>query len=392
MNKIYIIDFSFHFEINLDFRTNTFEKDNINYKFDITSKNTIEIYWSDKMSIYYTNDSYLYYLENDNNLKNKIKKIFLVNNEWFDQVVLNIETSELNRINYNQEKGNFKFDDNLLKIDWKNWGIETFVKYDEFTYIKESYHSNYYFEKNDNKINNLVPIHIFIHITLINDWKEIFIDILDNIKKSGLYELVTKIHLGILGNIDLIYDDIFKDDKINIIYIDQRTTLYEIQTINYIKYFCNESDKELYILYIHTKGVRNVGNKDVTKSWRKMMEFFLINHYKKCLNYLNDFDTIGNNIVNSYCSENVNINKDHTYHYSGNFWWSKKSYIDKLDFLPLDLTNNSINTRYRAENWILSKYPDAKVGIAFQDDTNTHPYHRYVFEYYEKMNFLIKKL
>jgi hypothetical protein len=58
----------------------------------------------------------------------------------------------------------------------------------------------------------------------------------------------------------------------------------------------------------------------------------------------------------------------------------------------LDLTDNSINTRYRAENWILSKFPEACVGILFQDETNTHPYHRYVFDFYKNIKIFIKKL
>jgi len=56
------------------------------------------------------------------------------------------------------------------------------------------------------------------------------------------------------------------------------------------------------------------------------------------------------------------------------------------------MSDESIKSRYKAENWICSKYPDVKLGVIFQDDTNTHPYHRYVFDYYKMMKFNIKLL
>ena len=124
------------------------------------------------------------------------------------------------------------------------------------------------------------------------------------------------------------------------------------------------------------------------------MTYFLIEKHNECLNYLKYYDTLGNNIVNLFCEDSkLNaVNENHNIHYSGNFWWSKKSYINKLNYLELDMSKQSIKTRYKAENWICSKYPDALIGIIFQDDTNTHPYHRYVFDYYKKFNFNVKKL
>jgi hypothetical protein len=56
------------------------------------------------------------------------------------------------------------------------------------------------------------------------------------------------------------------------------------------------------------------------------------------------------------------------------------------------ISNLSINRRYIVKNWILSQYPNGMFGFIFQDDTNTHPYHRYVFDYYKNMDIIIKKL
>ena len=390
MNKIYIVDYLDDYEVDLNFKNNNFCHNNIFYNFNIISIDKIIIYKDDKEETYYTEDSYIYYINFD--LKNKIRKFFLIHNEWYDQIIINYDKNILKRFNFNNECGIFNIENEKLIIEWNYWGKEIFIKYDNYTYIKEEYVN----KNNINQIINInnIPIHIFIHVCMIENWKDIFNDQINTIKKSGLYDICEKIHIGLLGDINNYNDIIFNDNKFNILYIDTRIDLYEINTINFIKYFCSKINHEIYILYIHTKGVRKAGNEDVTISWRKMMEYFLIEKFEHCINNLDVCDTIGNNIVNLHCCDinEVCVNKNHSYHYSGNFWWSKKSYIDKLVFLNLDLSISSINSRYIAENWILSEYPNAIIGYIFQDDTNTHPYHRYVFDYYKNMKIIIKKL
>lgn len=438
MNKIYIIEKNYFlegsninysndggFEIILNFENNTFEKDNLLYKYDIIDRDKILIYWDSRREniikepkIYYTSDSYLYFL--DITFKNTIKKIFLLNSEWNDQAIIDLDKMTLRRIKHNDQFGIISFGilrlaslesnqetddlsipsthhDSILIIDWDYWGKERYYKIDNYTYIQEKNIEIIRLDqsKYDGGFHVPIPIHIFIHICMIENWKEIFLQQIQTIKNTGLYQHVTKIHLGILGDIhNIINDNILNDDKFDILYIDKRVTLYEIHTLNHIKSFCDNIDHEIYILYIHTKGVRKAGNENVILSWRKMMEYFLIEKYNECLKYLDIYDTLGNNMINLCCydKEQIAINNKHTYHYSGNFWWSKKSYIDKLNYINLDLTKDSINTRYRAENWILSRYPDANIGVIFQDDTNTHPYHRYIFDYYKELKFIVKPI
>lgn len=393
MNSIYIINDIYSIEIKLNFNNNTFELNNKKYKFEFFKYDIIKIYWSiDNIQLFITKDSYLYYT----NIKDIdiIKKIHLIHNEWYEQAIINTEKNELFRIKSKGEIGTYIIENDLLKIIWNKWGEELYIKYDNYTYIKDKIYNKYILKKKC--LNKYIPIHIFMHVCCIGDnWKEIFMEQINIIKKSGLYNIIIKIHIGILGDINNIKDDIFKNEKIEIEYIDKKICSYEINTINSIKYFCqNNREEEVYILYIHTKGVRKAGNENVIKSWRNMMHYFLIEKYIDCIKNLNEYDTLGCNLVNEYCVNNndSSINMEHNYHYSGNFWWSKKTYIDKLSYLPLDLTKNSINTRYKAENWLLSNIPDANVGILYQDDTNTHPYHRYVFDIYKDTKFLIKDI
>jgi hypothetical protein len=408
MNDICIIHNNGQYNIiRLDFKTDTFKLGETKYPFEITDKSKILLHWSElNKELYYSDDSYLYF--SNIIMKTNFKKIFLINRDWYDQALYVIDTGELKRIKNNDQHGTVidNSGDKFI-INWNHWGTEEFTKLDEYNYIVNDYKynsNNKLILNNSILLNNVNNIHIFIHVCTLDGWKDILKEQLNLIKDSGLYNITTKIHFGIVGDCNVMknneYKSEFNDTKYNILYIDSRIELYELNTINYIKYMCTNGiickgeSEEAYILYIHTKGVRNAGNPEVTASWRNMMQYFLIGCYKECINNLEYYDALGNNCVNM---GNVYVNKDkkHCYHYSGNFWWSKKSHIDKLDYLDINGEMNNMlnhNIRYLAENWILSKYPDGKYGVLFQDDTNTHPYHRYVFEYYKGCAFNVKDM
>jgi len=394
MNTIYIVyNKEDHNEIVLDFKTNTFTLNNNTHRFEILDKYKILLYWSDiSKEIYYTDDSYLYF--SNITIKSNYKKIYLLNTEWYDQALYDIETGALRRIKHKEQYGNVEYNNrNKFIINWNYWGEEEYIKIDDYHYIAKEYKNSVIGDMGVTLCNTSIKIYIFIHICTLDGWKAILTDQLNTIKKSGLYNRCHKIHFGILGDCNVVKDPIFNDPKFNIIYTDSRIKLYENHTINFIKWMCSNEDinePEAYILYIHTKGVRKAGNSEVTESWRKMMEYFLIDKYKDCIEHLNYYDTLGNNIVNMG-DVYVNKNREHCMHYSGNFWWSKKSYINKLDYLNI-FDNFDDKIRYSAENWLLSGYPDCKAGTIFQDDTNTHPYHRYVFDYYKKFSFSVKNI
>ena len=402
MNEIFLVSDNLNKNFYLDFKTDNlkdYENENEFWHFEIVSHDKLLIFWEtpEIVETFFTDDSYIYYSSLD--IKDKFKKYFLIHNEWNDQIILNTVNNTFFRINYKKEVGTIIFffsqnNENKIKIEWENWGDEDFIKCDEFTYIKEDYKLILDESINNEIIESVIPIHIFIHICAIENWESILDELINIIKKSGLYKKIDKIHLGILGNIEKeiinskidVYENENEKNLFNILYINHNIHSYEIPTINEIKLFCQDKTSEIYILYLHTKGVRRAGNDDVTKSWINMMSYFLIENYEYCIKNLIKYDTIGNNIVNDFCTNDKSsfVNNDHTLHYSGNFWWSKKSYINNLPFL------NNDDNRYKAENWILSKYPQTKIGILFQDNTNTHPYHRFIFDYYKNMKTLIK--
>jgi len=142
---------------------------------------------------------------------------------------------------------------------------------------------------------------------------------MDKIKISGLYDNITEIRCGVLGyNYDA---DLFNDPKIVIRGTDRDISLSEVYTINLL--YEDAQKEDFNVLYIHTKGITRHSLHKSVYDWVNYLCYFNIYQFKKCIDFLEDYDTVGVNLV-------VN-NPDVVTHYSGNFWWSKTSYIRKLE-------------------------------------------------------------
>ena len=408
MNRIFLIRKNkvqqgvLHFHDNNDL----FICEDGKFKFQIKSKEELIIYWGDDdVETFKTNDSFLYFSNNQKRYDtNHFKKMYVYQEEWKDQIICDGLNNTLQRLNKPDETGTYEiFDSNgktYYKINWTKWGEEIFLLLSEKEIIKEGYLKTLeqkkkikYSEEQYYSNEITVPIYLFIHVCTENNGIEIFEDIMNDVKSSGLYDVITQVFIGIVGSITNLKP--FIDSKYKILYMDPQVLHYEIKTINSLLNFVkNGSDiQEAFIAYVHTKGVRKVGgNMECVWSWRKMMTYFIINQFQTCLDNLNSYDVIGVNLCNQFTESKdiVSVSKEHCIHFSGNYWWSKKSYIKNLPLLIDDLSEKSVFSRCRAENWICSEYPKAKIGFLFQDNTNTHPYHRYVFDEYKKCFPLIK--
>ena len=213
-------------------------------------------------------------------------------------------------------------------------------------------------------------IKIFYHIYCIETTEIIVQDQINKIIFSGLYQKVETIFCFLIGETKYIesitqllarngkkfkigafgydnptYKTILEFNKNVVIpthpiWLDQEANQnpYERFTLLLIKQFINPTDK---ILYIHSKGVtRSSNNKNqrlqisfrdtvfpVFNSvedknvidWRNCMEFFLICNHEKCIQLLDEYDTVG-----------INYNNLPLQHYSGNFWWSTAKYYNTL--------------------------------------------------------------
>ncbi len=96
-------------------------KSNNDYGKYIIENNILKIIWTNWGLETFTKHGDIYY-----NIKDNIFEIHLENNEWNDIGLFNIEKGIITRKFYNSEFGTYTFKDNILKINWENWGIETF--------------------------------------------------------------------------------------------------------------------------------------------------------------------------------------------------------------------------------------------------------------------------
>lgn len=162
--------------------------------------------------------------------------------------------------------------------------------------------------------------YIYIHVCCINNWKDVFNKLICKIKDSGLYEIVDEIRCNVLiedSNQDEL-NDILKDPKI-IFKTSYDTKAFEVPTINWL--YEDSKTEDFKVLYLHTKGIRhyNRPSEKYVKDWVDYLIYFNIEQYKVCLEKLDEYDTVG-----------VDLVSEHVTHYSGNFWWSKSEYIRGL--------------------------------------------------------------
>ena len=407
MNEIFIICQGLYGFCHLNFSNyiNEFYFHNKKYNFSFISKDKLQIFNNDLDVILYTYDSFIY----TDNIKELdfFKKYNFIHNDWFDQCILKFKENKIIRIKDRDQFGHFYFDKENLIIEWDFWGKEVFIQHEDDNYVQEKYklkhlnlndisiHKSLSYKCNKNTENIL----IFIHCCAVENGISILIEQLEYIHHHGLFDICKKIIINISGSciINLkIQSELFSHIKVEINYSEYPIYYHELHTINTIKTYIDELEGHHNILYIHTKGVRKAGNIEVVKSWRHMMEYFLIKNYLFCTYLLDNkiANTLGNNIINTFDKEDdksVLVNDKHCFHYSGNFWWASSEYIKKLD--KLNISENKeliIRQRYQAENWILSKKEIQKTGILYQDNSNLHPYHRVVFQNYLDRNIYLK--
>ena len=214
----------------------------------------------------------------------------------------------------------------------------------------------------------MLPINIFFHVATINNFEDIFNEIFKEIELSGLIDSCENIHISVVGNRDM---QVPKHEKIKLIK-NENISHGEFFTLQAIQDFCKE--KNSHILYIHSKGATTPNNQCII-DWRKYMTYFNINQFKKCLNLLKTNDTCG-----------VDLVQMPTTHYSGNFWWSKSEFINKLPLISEISKTDSfsiLTTRHNAEFWICMK----KGNHSCLHNSNINVYERHT-HLYDKSNYI----
>jgi len=187
-----------------------------------------------------------------------------------------------------------------------------------------------------------MKIAIFYHIGQIGLSAFIYQSQIHRLYTSGLIEAADYIHLGVNGD-----QELFNVPDKTVI---KRNTNWkeETETLISLRNFASENP-DYKILYFHTKGASK--NNLESQSWRLMMEYFTIDRWKECVNFLDEYDCVGQTwlILGDTIFGNGEIvtNVNNVGHYPGNFWWANASYINKLD-------DKYLETGYRLDRefWI----------------------------------------
>ena len=231
--------------------------------------------------------------------------------------------------------------------------------------------------------------YIYIHVCCINNWKDVLDQLYNNIKSSGLHDVVERIKCNILckpetkEDVEMYFSELLlADAKLELLGITCNISLYETPTINLLHAHATDSEEEFNVLYLHTKGVTRTSVS--VNDWINYMIYFNIIKHKTCIDRLADHDAVGVNLVNVF-----------QLHYSGNFWWAKSYYIaslpDPLLFKDLNNYPNPLNSeRHNQEFWICYNKDKNKHYSMWDCGINCYErhLHRYSQDKYKK-NFLL---
>jgi hypothetical protein len=185
-----------------------------------------------------------------------------------------------------------------------------------------------------------------IHICQKEGWKRSFEILVKSLYSSGILEATEKIDLCVVSDTEMDTSVFLPKSTYHFM---GPSELYERPSLLHIRTLSQQDTEDVYYWYMHTKGIRWFGTKKEQNvlEWIQIMLYWNINLWKKAVSSLqNGYDTYGANLVDVIESKPV------VKHYSGNFWWSKSSYLKKLP--------STIGIYYTdPEFWIMKMSPNA---------------------------------
>lgn len=182
----------------------------------------------------------------------------------------------------------------------------------------------------------------FWHIYAINHFYTVITDQMRILLTSGLYDECEEIRIGFIGTPENkeLFEKYFLSmyPKFKLRYYSENPLEYEFPTLRLI-----ENDRSSYIgFYFHTKGVTRPFE-TVIQHWRSFLNESILARYQEHRD----------RVEKGYDVSSVNFLKSPD-HFSGNFWWFNREYIDRLP--KLDTLDK--NNRWHCEQWICMGNPN----------------------------------
>ena len=152
------------------------------------------------------------------------------------------------------------------------------------------------------------------------------------------------------------------------IVVKTEENLYEKYAINNYKQYINSFLKrakggcfeDYYLYYFHTKGLKDKNDPlfNVFSSRRQILNYYTLHQFTCNIKLLEYYDAVG-------CS----LHKYPKKHFSGNFWWSKGSYVRTL---------KNVNDKYLSPEMYILSNPSCKC-ISLSNNTNNILIQNYTF-------------
>jgi hypothetical protein len=170
-------------------------------------------------------------------------------------------------------------------------------------------------------------------------------------KESGLEDAADEIHIGVNGGEESKDFRSLLPQKANVVYHGLQCR-NELRTILMIENLAKENPN-CVLNYWHSKGVSHPPDSpygiNVSRPWRKVMEHYLIRHWKHCVAELeNGYEVVGVRWL-------TGMGWDKSQHYfAGTFWWARSNFLATLPSVTVrqrikDSGIDSIESRYEAE-------------------------------------------
>ena len=208
-------------------------------------------------------------------------------------------------------------------------------------------------------------IYGFYHVYAVNHWKDIVLEQINDIKKSGLHKTTTKIFVSLVStNIDsdIAFLKRVIGDKLQIIFTGSDPKVYEYPALEYLYNMSQESATSFYAYYFHTKGSSNCAESlkwyapqiktlekllRISADARRLMSYWNFQRWHLAVSVLQ------NGFADCY-GTNYTLQLPNKQYYAGNFWWAKSELIRSRK--PFTLEDKQ--WRYTAETWLLDGVHD----------------------------------
>jgi|TARA_R110000824_G_scaffold136888_13_gene300857 hypothetical protein len=207
--------------------------------------------------------------------------------------------------------------------------------------------------------------YIYLHVCCINNWRDVVGNMYRQIRESGLYEKIDGIRCSVLGDCSEFLEFIHgldRDRKTTVVFTssdrkylssnyrlisdgfrdDESRPIHNEEII--LHRLHEDAQKEdFYVLYLHSKGVKRIKElphqNSKVEDWVNLMLYFNLFKHEYMWEKLEEFDAVG---INIECKPHISRHKkscvsyekregfDYNIRFSGNFWWSKSTFIREM--------------------------------------------------------------